>query len=74
MTHVWGYGGDGDVGLIKAHIRHLRQKIETDPAKPRYILTVPGVGYTMVRHSVHEQEVRNGEILHLSPPLRAVAL
>src|SRR5213080_1597799 len=41
VTHVWGYDGDGDVTLIKAHIRHLRQKIEPIPGKPRYILTVP---------------------------------
>src|ERR1051326_2622091 len=60
VTHVWGYGGDGDVSLIKAHIRHLRQKIEGDPAKPRYILTVPGVGYTMGRRSAEEQEVKDG--------------
>src|ERR1051326_7166464 len=59
VTHVWGYGGEGGVSLIKAHIRHLRQKIETDPAKPRYILTVPGVGYTMVRRSAEEQEGRD---------------
>jgi DNA-binding response OmpR family regulator len=74
VTHVWGYDGDGDESLIKAHIRHLRQKIEPEPGKPCYILTIPGVGYSMVRHSAQEQEVRNGEILHLSPPLRAVAL
>src|SRR5436305_14213628 len=43
VTHVWGYDGNGDEGLIKAHIRHLRQKIELDPGKPQYILTVPGV-------------------------------
>src|SRR5438876_3215747 len=66
VTHVWGYGGDGDVGLIKAHIRHLRQKIESDPGDPRYILTVPGVGYTMVRRSAEEQEAKD-----LVRPLRA---
>ena len=69
VTHVWGYGGDGDVSLIKAHIRHLRQKIERDPGKPSYILTVPGVGYTMVRHSAEEQEAK--EVVR---PLRAVSL
>jgi len=68
VTHVWGYGGDGDVGLIKAHIRHLRQKIESDPGDPRYILTVPGVGYTMVRRSAEEQEVKD-----LVRPLRAIS-
>jgi len=68
VTHVWGYGGDGDVSLIKAHIRHLRQKIEPAPAKPRYILTVPGVGYTMVHRSAEEQETR--DVLR---PLRTVS-
>jgi len=47
VSHVWGYTEDGDACLIKAHIRHLRQKIEPDPAAPRYILTIPGVGYTL---------------------------
>ncbi len=54
VAHVWGYNGDGDACLIKAHIRHLRQKIEPDPSNPRYILTVPGVGYTLIRHSVED--------------------
>jgi DNA-binding response OmpR family regulator len=48
VTYVWGYDGEGSACLIKAHIRHLRQKIEPDPTHPRYILTVPGVGYTLV--------------------------
>ncbi|MGZ6368467.1 MAG: response regulator transcription factor, partial [Ktedonobacteraceae bacterium] len=39
VSHIWGFGNDGDTGLIKAHIRHLRQKIEPDPSKPTYILT-----------------------------------
>lgn len=55
VTHVWGYDGDGDACLIKAHIRHLRQKIEPDPSSPRFILTVPGVGYTLIRHSLEEE-------------------
>jgi DNA-binding response OmpR family regulator len=50
VSHVWGLGNEGDTSLIKAHIRHLRQKIEPDPASPHYILTVPGIGYTMIRH------------------------
>lgn len=59
VTYVWGYDGDGDVSLIKAHIRHLRQKIEPEPGKPRYILTVPGVGYTLVRRSADELESKD---------------
>lgn len=49
VTYVWGYEGEGSASLIKAHICHLRQKIEPDPGKPRYILTVPGVGYCLAR-------------------------
>lgn len=55
VTHVWGYDGDGDSSLIKAHIRHLRQKIEPDPGNPFFILTVPGVGYTLARRSAEEE-------------------
>jgi len=55
VSHIWGFGNEGDAGLIKAHIRHIRQKIEPDPANPRFILTVPGVGYTMTSHFSDEQ-------------------
>ncbi|NLG71112.1 MAG: response regulator transcription factor [Chloroflexi bacterium] len=43
---VWGY--DSDVGserTVDVHIRHLREKIEPDPANPRWIVTVRGFGY-----------------------------
>lgn len=50
VAHIWGFGNDGDASLIKAHIRHLRQKIEDDPSNPAYILTVPSVGYLLTRH------------------------
>ena len=63
VSYVWGFGNDGDTCLIKAHIRHLRQKIEPDPNKPNYILTVPGVGYSLIHHPVEEHS-SNKEILH----------
>src|SRR5256714_14939594 len=69
VTHVWGYDGEGDVSLIKAHIRHLRQKVESNPGKPRYIMTVPGVGYTMVRRPALEQEAKDA-----ARPLLSIAL
>jgi DNA-binding response OmpR family regulator len=47
ISHVWGFNTDGERSLIKAHIRHLRQKVEPDPGNPRFLLTVPGVGYTL---------------------------
>jgi DNA-binding response OmpR family regulator len=67
VTHVWGYDGDGDAGLIKAHIRHLRQKIEPDPGNPHYILTVPGVGYTLIRRNEEQETQENPR------PLQAIS-
>ena len=58
VTYIWGYGNDGDSGLIKAHIRNIRQKIEPEPGKPRYILTVPGVGYSLIRYQTDESDAR----------------
>jgi DNA-binding response OmpR family regulator len=43
--HVWGYRGIGDRQLLKQLVHRLRQKIERDPAAPRYLVTVAGVGY-----------------------------
>ncbi len=71
VSHVWGYEDAGDTSLIKAHIRHLRQKIEPDPAQPCYILTVSGVGYTLVRRALEEhygEETREG-----TRPLRIIS-
>jgi len=62
VSHIWGFGNEGDSGLIKAHIRHLRQKIELDPAKPCYILTLPGIGYTLVRQSSEEEKYNTREL------------
>jgi DNA-binding response OmpR family regulator len=39
----WSYASDG--GTVTVHIRRLRQKIEADPERPRYVKTVWGVGY-----------------------------
>jgi DNA-binding response OmpR family regulator len=45
LDRVWGYGHDGYEHTVNSHINRLRSKIEKDPARPRYILTVWGVGY-----------------------------
>ena len=42
---VWGYGHVGYEHTVNSHINRLRGKIERDPANPRYVLTVWGVGY-----------------------------
>jgi DNA-binding response OmpR family regulator len=45
LDSVWGYGHDGYEHTVNSHINRLRAKIEQDPAAPRYVLTVWGVGY-----------------------------
>jgi DNA-binding response OmpR family regulator len=46
IDSVWGYGGDvGSDRMVDVHIRHLREKLEDDPANPRLIKTVRGFGY-----------------------------
>jgi DNA-binding response OmpR family regulator len=42
---VWGRGHTGYEHTVNSHINRLRSKIEREPAKPRYVLTVWGVGY-----------------------------
>ncbi len=46
IEQVWGYTGEGDRDLVRGLVRRLRTKVEPDPGKPRYITTVPGVGYS----------------------------
>lgn len=45
LDKVWGVEYFGDTRTVDVHIRYLRQKVEDDPDKPAYILTVRGVGY-----------------------------
>jgi two-component system OmpR family response regulator len=47
LDKVWGYDYAGDTRTVDVHIRWLRQKIETDPAHPRHLLTVRGAGYKL---------------------------
>ena len=42
---VWGYDYQGDTRTVDVHIRRLREKLELNPAEPRYIVTKWGVGY-----------------------------
>lgn len=45
LDQVWGYDFAADTRTVDVHIRYLRQKIEQDPANPKFIETVRGVGY-----------------------------
>jgi DNA-binding response OmpR family regulator len=47
LERVWGYGYFGDGRLVDVHVRRLRTKIEPDPANPRHVATVRGLGYKL---------------------------
>jgi len=47
LERVWGYGYFGDGRLVDVHVRRLRTKIEADPANPRHVATVRGLGYKL---------------------------
>ncbi len=49
MDHLWDGAFYGDLRSVDVHVRHLRQKIERDPANPVIIRTVRGVGYALGR-------------------------
>jgi DNA-binding response OmpR family regulator len=45
LRAIWGDSAYRDPRAIDVHVRHLREKLERDPARPALIITVPGVGY-----------------------------
>lgn len=45
LDQVWGYSHSGYEHTVNSHMNRLRAKVERDPANPRYVLTVWGVGY-----------------------------
>ncbi|MET1000232.1 MAG: response regulator transcription factor [Acidimicrobiia bacterium] len=58
LERVWGYDYLGDSRLVDAHVRRLRMKIEDDPAEPRLLLTMRGLGYKFQRPA------GDGEVQH----------
>ncbi|WP_406132802.1 response regulator transcription factor [Streptomyces zaomyceticus] len=55
MREVWGWDF-GDLSTVTVHVRRLRAKIEDDPARPRFVRTVWGVGYSFEPESDGEPE------------------
>ena len=45
LNVIWGFDFPGDARTVDVHIRRIREKIETDPSKPKYIKTKWGIGY-----------------------------
>ena len=58
LQAVWGpdYGDESD--YLRVFVNHLRKKIESNPAKPKYILTEPWIGYRFVLPETDEKGVR----------------
>jgi two-component system KDP operon response regulator KdpE len=47
LTEVWGAEYRDEIDYLRTYMRYLRRKLEPDPAQPRFLLTVPGVGYRL---------------------------
>lgn len=54
LRQVWGEAYEGEFHLLRVNISNLRHKLEPEPARPRYIITEPGVGYRL-REKVEER-------------------
>jgi DNA-binding response OmpR family regulator len=50
LERVWDHGFFGDERIVDVHIRRLRTKVELDPAAPRVVVTVRGLGYRLDLH------------------------
>ena len=48
IEEIWGPGYVGDTKTLDVHVKRVRQKVEADPHRPRYLLTVRGLGYKFV--------------------------
>jgi two-component system response regulator RegX3 len=47
IDRVWGSDYVGDTKTLDVHVKRLRAKLEPDPANPKYLLTVRGLGYKL---------------------------
>jgi two-component system KDP operon response regulator KdpE len=47
LRNVWGEQYEGDYSVLRVNISRLRQKLEDNPRRPHYIITIPGAGYRM---------------------------
>ena len=48
LKEVWGPGSTNESHYVRVYVNQLRQKIESDAARPKYLLTEPGVGYRLI--------------------------
>ena len=48
LADVWGPGHEADTHYLRIYMKQLREKLEDDPVRPRYLLTETGIGYRLV--------------------------
>jgi two-component system, OmpR family, KDP operon response regulator KdpE len=48
LQEVWGPAYGEETHYLRVHVAHIRRKLEPDPARPRYVVTEPGVGYRLI--------------------------
>ncbi len=48
LREVWGPEYGGETHYLRVHVAHIRAKLETDPSRPQYVITEPGVGYRLL--------------------------
>ena len=58
LNEVWGPGYDNAGGNLRLYMAQLRRKLEKDPARPRWLITEPGMGY---RYQPPEQDREHGK-------------
>ena len=49
LREVWGPGYRKETNYLRVYLAQLRRKLEPDPARPRYLITEPGMGYRFER-------------------------
>lgn len=59
LQSIWGAEYGGEAEYLRVYINRLRQKLESDPANPRYLLTEPGVGYRFVATEIDASRRRS---------------
>ncbi len=57
LTKVWGPAYRDEAHLLRVNIARLRQKVEKEPSNPKFVLTRPGIGYTLVKQELDGADV-----------------
>jgi two-component system, OmpR family, KDP operon response regulator KdpE len=47
LHQVWGPGYEEETHYLRVHVAHIRSKIESEPSRPRHLITEPGIGYRL---------------------------